>query len=388
MNAFLQSLEIGNGRVNQNVQTRKILQYLLREGSKSIPEIRDFSGLSLPTTTKLINELIEQNILVESGKKDSSGGRPPALYCLNASIGYIVGIELLLKSFRFSIINLNHEVLYEYETDNFDISKRNESLDFVLKSVPELIRKKGISEDKILGVGIGITGRVNSKKGISYSYLNFETPLKKILEDAWGYTVFIDNDTRLMTMGEQNFGFAREKQNVVYINLSRGLGIGFISNGILHNGESGFAGEFGHIHFEDNDKLCVCGKKGCLETVVSGLALESLYNNKNSEKTQLKYRDIFQLVHTGDPSVSSILMAMGEKLGQAMSILVQTLNPGLIILGGSFAEMGEILRYPIAKGLSLSGLPQLVSDCEIKISTLGDKSTMLGAYALVMENVF
>ena len=388
MRAFLQSLEIGNGRVSQNIQTKKILQYLLREGSKSIPEIRDFSGLSLPTTTKLINELIEQGILVESGKKESTGGRPPALYCLNASIGYIVGIELLLNYFRFCIINLNHEVMYEYETDNFDVRKRNESKDFILKSVPELIRKKGIPENKILGVGIGITGRVDSKKGISYSYLNFDIPLKKTLEDAWGYPVFIDNDTRLMTLGEQNFGFAREKANVIFINLSQGLGIGFISNAILYNGESGFAGEFGHIHFEDNDTLCVCGKKGCLETVVSGFALENLYNSQNLKKTKLKYRDIFQLVHSGDPSVRNLLMAMGENLGQAISLLVQILNPGLIILGGSFAEMGEILRYPIAKGLSLYGLPQLVSDCEIKISTLGDKSTMLGAYALVMENIF
>ena len=77
MRAFLQSLEIGNGRVSQNIQTKKILQYLLREGSKSIPEIRDFSGLSLPTTTKLINELIEQGILVESGKKESTVGDRP-----------------------------------------------------------------------------------------------------------------------------------------------------------------------------------------------------------------------------------------------------------------------------------------------------------------------
>ena len=388
MRAFLQSLEIGNGRVSQNVHTKKILQYLLREGGKSIPEIRDFSGLSLPTTTKLINELIEQNILVESGKKESTGGRPPSLYSLNASIGYIVGVELLLNSFRFSIINLNHEVMYEYETDNFDVSKRPESLDFILKTVPELIRKKGISELKILGVGIGITGRVNSKKGISYSYLNFDTPIKKFLEEAWGYPVFIDNDTRLMTLGEQNFGFAREKEHVIFINLSQGLGIGFISNGVLHNGESGFAGEFGHIHFEDNETLCVCGKKGCLETVVSGFALENLYNSQNIEKPKLKYRDVFQLAHSSDPSVKNILIEMGERLGQAMSILVQILNPGLIILGGSFAEIGELLRYPIAKGLSLYGLPQLVSDCEIKISTLGDKSTMLGAYALVMENVF
>lgn len=388
MKEFLQSLEVGTGRVSQNVQTKKILQYLLKEGGKSIPEIRDFSGLSLPTTTKLVNELVEQSILVESGKKESTGGRPPSLFCLNASIGYIVGVELLLNSFRFSIINLNNEVMYEYETDNFDVSKRQESLDFIIKSVPELIRKKNIPESKILGVGIGITGRVNSRKGISYSYLNFDTPLTKTLEEAWGHPVFIDNDTRLMTLGEQSFGQARDKDNVIFINLSRGLGIGFISNGVLYNGQSGFAGELGHIHFEDNERLCVCGKKGCLETVVSGAALENLYNSQYPSISKLKYRDVFQLVHTGNPEARNLLIEMGEKLGQAISLLVQTLNPGLIILGGSFAEVGEVLRYPITKGVSLYGLPQLVSDCEIKVSTLGDKSTMLGAYTLVIENVF
>jgi predicted NBD/HSP70 family sugar kinase len=99
------------------------------------------------------------------------------------------------------------------------------------------------------------------KKVLVIVFLNFETPLAKLLSERWSCPVFIDNDTRLMSLGEQNFGFAREKSNIIYVNLSRGLGIGFISNGHLHSGESGFAGEFGHIHFEENDKLCVCGKK-------------------------------------------------------------------------------------------------------------------------------
>jgi predicted NBD/HSP70 family sugar kinase len=386
MRTFIESLT--NGRNNQQVQTKKILQLLLQEGGKSIPEIREFSGLSLPTTTKLINELLEQNILLESGKRESSGGRPPVLYGLNSALGYIVGVELLLNSFRFSIINLNHEVVYEYETDNFDISRREEAFQFIVTTVPALIAQKGISNDKILGVGIGITGRVSGKKGISHSFLNFDVPLAKLLSERWDYPVFIDNDTRLMTLGEQNFGFGREKENAIYVNLSRGLGIGFISNGQLHHGESGFAGEFGHIHFEDNDKRCVCGKKGCLETVVSGLALEEQYKNIRQDKTSVKYREILGLLHAGDPHIHGLLTEMGERLGQALSMLVQTLNPGLIILGGRFAEVGETLRYPINKGMSLYGLPQLVSDCEIKTSTLGDKSALLGAYTLVMENVF
>ncbi len=390
MRAFIESLTTGSGRNNQHTQTKKILQYLLQEGEKTIPEIKDFSGLSLPTTTKLINELVEQHILVESGKRESSGGRPPSLFCLDSSLGYIVGIELLISSFRFSIINLNHQLIYEYETDNFDINNRDEAFSFIEKTVPELINKKGIPDKKILGIGIGITGRVDGKKGISYSFLNFEMPLVKLLSERWGYPVFIENDTRLMALGEQNFGLAREKSNVIYVNLSRGLGIGFISNGTLHNGESGFAGEFGHIHFEDNDKLCVCGKKGCLETVVSGYALEHQFQELNvgNESKKLKYREIIQLVHTSDQTARGLLITMGERLGQALSTLVQTLNPGLIILGGRFTDVGELLNYYVIKGLSLYGLPQLVADCEIKTSNLGDKTTMLGAYTLVMENVF
>ena len=390
MRTYIETLTAGNGRNHQHTQTKKILQYLLQEGEKTIPEIKDFSGLSLPTTTKLINELVEQNILIESGKRESSGGRPPSLFCLDSALGYIVGIELLINSFRFSIVNLNHELIYEYETDNFDINNREDAFNFVARIVPDLIHKKNIPDHKILGVGIGITGRVDGKKGISYSFLNFDAPLAKLLSERWGYPVFIDNDTRLMALGEQNFGFAREKSNVIYVNLSRGLGIGFISNGHLHNGESGFAGEFGHIHFEDNDKLCVCGKKGCLETVVSGYALERQFQerNANNETKKLKYREIIQLVHTSDQTVRTLLIEMGERLGQALSILVQTLNPGLIILGGRFTDMGELLKYPVIKGLSLYSLPQLVGDCEIKTSNLGDKTTMLGAYTLVMENVF
>ena len=390
MRAYIEKLCATSGRNNQHNQTKKILQYLLQEGEKTIPEIKDFSGLSLPTATKLINELVEQGILIESGKRESSGGRPPTLFCIDSSLGYIVGIELLINSFRFSIVNLNHELIYEYETDNFNINNREEAFNFVARTVPDLISKKGITESKILGVGIGITGRVDGKNGISYSFLNFDVPLAKLLSERWGYPVYIDNDTRLMALGEQNFGLAREKLNTIYINLSRGLGIGFISNGHLHSGESGFAGEFGHIHFEDNDKLCVCGKKGCLETVVSGYALERQFQELDAINLakKLKYREIIQLVHTSDQTARELLIKMGERLGQALSILVQTMNPGQIILGGRFTDVGELMKYPVIQGLSQYGLPQLVGDCEIKTSTLGDKTTMLGAYTLVMENVF
>lgn len=388
MRAYIESLSTGQGRNNQALHTKKIIQWVLQEGGKTIPEMKEFSGLSLPTMMKLISELVEQGIFIESGKRESSGGRPPAIFSLHPSLGYIVGIELLIHSFRFSIVNLNHELIYEYETDSFNLNQTEESLRYILRIVPELLQKKGISHDKILGVGVGITGRVNGKKGISHTFLQGAVPLAQVLQEQWGFPVFVDNDTRLMTLGEQNFGLAQEKQNVVYLNISQGLGMGLISNGQLHDGASGFAGEFGHIHFEDNDQLCVCGKKGCLETVVSGYALEARYRALFPTKPTPRYTDIISRLQGEDPAIREIVSEMGKSLGQALSTLVQILNPSLIIIGGRFAPIGEWLRYPITKGLSLYGLPQLVDDVEIKASQLGDKTTMLGAYALVMKSVF
>lgn len=383
MRNSIANMDVG---AHQDFQNRKIIQYLLREKGKTIPEIRDFCGLSLPTTIKFVNELVEKNILIESGKKESSGGRRPTLYSLNPDQGYIVGVELLLKSFRMSIVNLNHEVIYDYETDNFDISRREEAFDFLVRTVPAIIAKKGIPESKILGIGIGITGRVNREKGISHSFLHFDEPLTKLLEKYWNYPVFIDNDTHFMTLGEQAFGLAKGKNNVIYINLSRGLAIGLISNGQIHNGHSGFAGEFGHISFFDNDKWCICGKKGCLSTIVSGASLEEMYVEKTGKK--LHYRDILALSKQGDRQANELLSEMGEQLGKALSMMIQVFNPELLILGGRFGEVGELLKYAIIKGLSLHTLPQLLADSEFQLSPLGEKAEMLGAYALVMERVF
>lgn len=383
MRNSIANMDVG---AHQDFQNRKIIQYLLREKGKTIPEIRDFCGLSLPTTIKFVNELVEKNILIESGKKESSGGRRPTLYSLNPDQGYIVGVELLLKSFRMSVVNLNHEVIYDYETDNFDISRREEAFDFLVRTVPAIIAKKGIPESKILGIGIGITGRVNREKGISHSFLHFDEPLTKLLEKYWNYPVFIDNDTHFMTLGEQAFGLAKGKNNVIYINLSRGLAIGLISNGQIHNGHSGFAGEFGHISFFDNDKWCICGKKGCLSTIVSGASLEEMYVEKTGKK--LHYRDILALSKQGDRQANELLSEMGEQLGKALSMMIQVFNPELLILGGRFGEVGELLKYAIIKGLSLHTLPQLLADSEFQLSPLGEKAEMLGAYALVMERVF
>ena len=157
-------------------------------------------------------------------------------------------------------------------------------------------------------------------------------------------------------------------------------------------GKSGFAGEFGHIHLSDNNKQCICGKKGCLGTIVGGTALEEIYNSEGSLKgksiKQLNYKEIIKLSKGNDKKSDLLINDMGIELGKAFSILLQIFNPELIIISGSFTQIGDKLIYPIAKGINLYGLPGIVNDCDVRISNLGESAIMLGAFSLVFEKIF
>ncbi|HPH22093.1 MAG TPA: ROK family protein [Haliscomenobacter sp.] len=382
---FLEKTAEYGTQSKQNTQKRKIIRLLFHHEELSIPELCQFLELSVPTGTKLVEDFEQQSMLVKSGKRESSGGRRPVTYTLNPNMGYVIGIELLLRSFKLNIVNLQREVVYEYESDAFDIADKDAAFRFLLNIVPEIVESRNIPQEKILGVGIGITGRVNHKKGISHSYLHFEHPLTEYLQAEWGVPVFIDNDTHLLAWGENSFGAAQNKENVICVNLNRGLAVSLISNGKLHSGHSGFAGEFGHIFAADNNRLCVCGIKGCLETIVSGLALEMAYTAQTGQV--LPYKKILTLAGKGQFNSAEILSTMGEQLGRSLAVLIDLLNPELVVLGGGFIPVMESMRYAIIRGISMHSLPQLASDCEIKVSTLGDNAGMLGAFAMVFEQV-
>ncbi|MFL9483604.1 ROK family protein [Chitinophagaceae bacterium LWZ2-11] len=393
MRNFLDASEINNRDAKKQLFLKQIINSLLQEHEQTIPDICHQFKWSIPTGTKLVQELVKKKILVKKGKRDSGGGRRPDVFSLNASMGYVIGIELLVQSFKLTIVNLHHEIVYEYEDTSFDIRQDDEALEFLKGIVPSVIRKQKINKEKILGVGIGITGRVNKLNGASYTYLNFDKPLPDILKEEWQLPVYTANDTQLMALGEKNFGHAKGKHNVVIVNVSRGIAVGIITDDNIHYGRSGFAGEFGHIHVSNNNRLCICGKKGCLETVVSGIALENDYNTEDAIAGKLKtkkylYKEILQLAKKGDSKAELIISKMGEDLGQAVSILIHLLNPELVIIGGSFTTIGEKMIYPIARGMNLYGLPQLVADCDLKISSLGERATMLGAFSLVFEKEF
>lgn len=382
---FLERSVDFNKITKQNDQRRRIIKLLLHNQVLSIPELCHFFKLSIPTGTKLVVEFESQSLLINTGKRESSGGRRPATYVLNPNIGFLFSIEILLNSLKINVLNMHRKSIFVYESNSFDIKNKKDSLELLAILIPKIIKDLDLPFDKILGVGIGITGRVNAKKGISYSFLNLEIPLTVYLSNIWGIPVFIENDTHLLALAENHYGLAKDLKNVISVNLSKGLAVSIISNGLLQTGHSGFASEFGHIFARNNNKICGCGKIGCLETLVSGLALETMFSELTGKF--LDYKKLLISRDLNDFPMSECVQKMGEQLGKSLAVLIDLLNPELIIIGGGFMPVLDSMRFVINKGINLHSLPQLAADCEIKISSLGENAAMYGAFALVTENL-
>lgn len=400
MNLFLKDIRHISNENRQYAQKRKIVALLNKaETPFTIPDICEKVKLSIPTGTRLVNELIEDKIINEFGKKETGNGRRPSLYKVDSNYAYCIGVVVLLKGLSFSIFNLGMEEVYKCEDDGFVLENTPECLDKVTGFIQESIAQSGIGNNKILGLGIGITGRVNSQTGNSYNYFNFlDGSLTDYFMNGLSFPVYIDNDTHLLGLAEQVFGEAKNIKNAFVVNLSRGLGLTIIANGEIVLGEQGFAGEFGHIQFAESDKLCLCGKRGCLGTEVSGYALEQNFKEQiqsgetslllsSKDISKIQYGDILKAAWEGDAFSISLIHNIGFKIGKALGNMINLLNPGVIIIGGKFASATEVLIDSIKSGMTHTALSLPLRSCELIFSSIGTDADIKGAGAIVLRKM-
>lgn len=261
------------------VMKKKIITHYIYNGSSTITDLAREMDLSVPTVTKFIDEMCEEGYINDYGKLETSGGRHPSLYGLNADSGYFVGVEVRQFSINLGLINFKGDVVQLKMNVPFKAKNTPESLDELCKLIKHFLQKVSVEKDKILNINVNLSGRVNPDLGYSYSIFNFdERPLTDVIsEKVGGYRVSIDNDTRAMIYGEYMQGVVKGEKNIIFINVSWGLGMGIIIDGKIYKGKSGFSGEFGHNFGYENEIICHCGKKGCIETEVSGAALHRIF---------------------------------------------------------------------------------------------------------------
>lgn len=394
---FSESEEVSN-QSRQAKQKNKIIRALSKASDPlTIPELQKMVRISTPTTIKLTNELMDDDLVLEEGKKETENGRRPTLYTLNINKFYAIGVEILFKRISIAVVRLDQKVVLEKQDKNFRLENTPECLETVISFIQETLQETKIEKEHILGIGLGLTGRVNTLTGESYNFFTFhDEPLAQYLTKRLKKRIYIDNDTHVMGLAEQVLGQAKEARNALILNVSRGLGMTIIAHKRIVTGGMGFAGEFGHMQMGTSEKLCICGKRGCLGMEVSGYALEENFKSdisgggislasSNKELDDIRYDDIIEAANEGDGLSINLLQQMGEKLGMALGNIVNLLNPELIIIGGKFAQAGYMFTDSIKTGMNKTALTIPLKYLTIKTSHLGSETGYIGASAMVFK---
>ena len=374
---------------------KDIICYYINNGDDTLADLGKELNFSVPTVTKMVGELIEDGIVMDFGKMETPGGRRPNIYGLNQSSGYFIGVDISQKRVHIGLINFKGDLIDEQMDISFEEAHPHERFERLCEIIEDFMSHTVVPKDKILSIGINISGRVNPQTGHSYSFFYFdERPLTEMFEEKLGIDVSIDNDSRAMAYGEYIKGRVQAEKNIIYVNVGWGLGLGVIVNGQLYYGKSGFSGEFGHITAFENEILCHCGKKGCLETEASGSALyrkflEKLHNGQSSLLTQQKenedeitLNDIIDVALQEDILAIELIEEVGNTLGKHVAGLINLFNPELVIIGGTLANAGDYLILPLRSAIKKYSLNLVNKDSSIKISKLGDKAGLLGASLL------
>lgn len=375
----------------------KILEAIHANQGIALPELSRKLKISFPTLNNLVSELVANKIIINAQKGISVGGRKPNLYELNSSVFNVLCIQIERFSIHVSLADNRNEELDSRLEESLHLSKDKSSLARIEELVASYISRQGISWDNISGVIITMPGLINDIKGTNKTFL-YESgfSLKDYLELQYKKKVYIINDVKLAAFAELRHGAAERKKNAIVILMDWGIGIGLIINGKVYMGADGYAGEMGHMLFIEDGDLCYCGKRGCLETVASGVALvrqaqkdidlgvPTLLNHKYDAEF-LVPKDIISAALEGDQYAIELITKLGNHLGKAIANLVQLFNPEIIILSGKFAAAQDLITIPIKQSVNTYAMPTLAKGCAIEVSMLGSSCPRAGLVSYFVE---
>ena len=313
---------------------------------------------------------------------------------------YAIGIDLGGTNLRMARVDREGRISSRRQVKTAQFHSSPDLIEGISREAQTLIRETESAGDRILGAGIGVPGGVNPAGEIVYFLTNFpsgrDIPMRRLLEEKIERPIRMGNDANVWAYGEGWLGAGRGRKNLVLITLGTGVGGGIIIDRKIYVGHSGIAGEIGHITIEPEGSPCGCGGRGCLETIAAApgfirLAQEQLDRGKPSLLAQsdefkpLSALNVYRAAQKGDPVALLVLDRVGRALGIGISILINVLNPEIIILGGGVAEARELFTPPMVEEIKLRAFSPKGKETPVVPPRLGEDAGILGAARLIFQ---
>lgn len=331
----------------------KTLELIKNSNGISRSELAKELDITPAGVGKVVNRFLENGIIEETSVGVSTGGRRPLILKINEKkIGEILGVSLAPRFIQMVIGDISGKIL---KSKKYSLKKRLlEKEHNILELTEKLIEREIKKNSDISIISVVMNGMVDSENGISifsphYNWKNIN--LKKRFEDKFKLKVFVENDVRAMALTEKIFGSCKENQNFVVMNIGDGVGGSIFLNDAPYHGYGSISGELGHMVVRRNSpEKCSCGKKGCLETEVSNVAIikkitsQIKLNNYSSlkniliEKGALTINDILKGVVEKDMLTFNIVIDAINMIATAIDGIISVINPEKIVLFGEIFQ--------------------------------------------------
>lgn len=391
---------------NKKALKLKILDLIRNRTLITKQQIANELGINITTVSTLINQFKEKDkIIKEAGDGSSSGGRKPKQYAINNRLGYIIGIDVGGTNTRGILADLSGNTIHFLKVKTRAKEGKETVLNKVISLVNELTGLSGIQKERIFGIGMSISGIINSYEGVSVFCPNIpgweNYPVKKIMEKEFGLPVCIDDSVRCAAVAEKRFGIAKDNDNFIFISIGKGIGMGAIIDGKIYRGSMGLAGELGHITVSEDGPLCNCGNKGCLEVIASGPGIlkraregiengvvTSISKEINDDIGNLTVEIISKAANEGDKFAYYLINRTGEYIGIAIAAALNLFGSDLVVLWGGILESGDIILDAIKRTVKMRALEFISKRVRIEKTGLGDNIAALGAAQIFIDRLF
>lgn len=397
--------EKGNAKYILKLNTRKILNLIREKSLISRADLSKLSGLSAPTISRIIDDLINAGFVKEAGRGASIGGRRPYLLQYFPDNNFIIGIDLGTTNILGVVANLEAKIIAEEKIPTKVEEGFSNVMERTWSVIKKLKMKLGKKQNRLCGIGMAVAGLINKKKNIvefSPNFRWYDADIIGYLSQKTNIPIVFDNVTRVMALGELYYGIGKKYKNFICVNVGYGIGAGIIINRKPLFGANGMAGEFGHITLEKDSKIqCYCGNFGCLEALASGngiaraaqLELKKIGSKSimwsmcKGDLNKITAEIVFLAAKKGDTLAWSIINKATEYLGIGISALINLFNPEAIVIGGGVAQAGDIFFDGIKKIVRARALNRAVKEVTIQPATFGLKAAVMGAVSLITQKV-
>jgi predicted NBD/HSP70 family sugar kinase len=364
--------------------------HLIRDGRASTrAELVALTGLARSTVAQRMDALLAQRLVVPAGSSASTGGRPPKTFAFNRDAGVVLAADLGATHSRVAITDLAGDVLAEAREDIPIADGPERVLGWLERAFDALLEESGWGREAVRGAGVGVPGPVEFVTGtpvappIMPGWDGY--PVGDHLGEVYGAPVLVDNDVNIMALGE-HWSRWRDTQHLLFVKVGTGIGCGVITDGRIHRGAQGAAGDIGHIHVPAHDEVvCRCGNLGCLEAVAGGgaMAAQLAVMGIPAENS----RDVVRHVREGRPEAMRLVRQAGRELGGVLASAVNFFNPGVIVVGGDIAHADEPLLAGVREVVYRRSTALATRSIRIARSTLDDRAGVVGAAVMVIEAV-